>query len=188
MHRSLARIRAHSDFRDETLQCLRERLFVGAAPKIKAYAARGPLSGWLRRAALNVCFNLKPSGHDKSELETTLGSSIPCDVEFSIAKQRLVAQVALDDAAARLSVAQRELLRLHAHGWCIDQLASLGGKHRSTVGRSLAAIRMQLAGEVIEKFHGHFEMSRTEARWALGQLCDDLDARALLSLPSCVGG
>lgn len=75
--RAVRRLRASSDFADDALQELRERLLVGAAPRIRSYAAKGSLAGWLRRAAMNIALNARlrePLLDEQSQVERGYGA------------------------------------------------------------------------------------------------------------------
>lgn len=51
---SLVERKQPSDFADEILQQVRERLFGGAVPRIGSYRGTGSLTGWLRRVTLHI--------------------------------------------------------------------------------------------------------------------------------------
>src|SRR5262249_26812555 len=56
---SAARVNRSPDFVDEVRQRLRERLLVGAAPRIADYNGSGPLAGWVRVAVIRTALNLR---------------------------------------------------------------------------------------------------------------------------------
>lgn len=179
---ALRKLHGASDFADEALQVLRERLFVGSKPRIGTYAGRGSLPGWLRRAAVHVGLNLAQteSASRRRELQELASSE---ELQADMSAHQAMAQEAFDAAIARLLVQDRELLRRHAHGQTIDQLAAFFGLHRATVARKLAAHREWLSSVVLESFRTHFGMTPHEARVELSQIALEIDATRSLVVP-----
>lgn len=137
----------------EVKQILFAKLFVrddDAAPKILDYAGRGELGGFVRVAAGRTALNLL-----RSEKRRSRASDAVADVPLPFADPELAHveslhrddfRSALQEAAAALSVRERNLLRQHhIDGLTMDQLARLYGLHRVTVIRNLQAAREKLA-------------------------------------------
>jgi RNA polymerase sigma-70 factor (ECF subfamily) len=73
---ALSTLRADRDLVDEVLQAVREKLFVGSAPKVLDYGGRGALRAWLRAVVVRTALNARrrriteplPSGDDEDPL------------------------------------------------------------------------------------------------------------------------
>lgn len=171
--RAVRRLRVSSDFAEDVLQALRERLLVGAAPRIRNYAAKGSLAGWLRRAAMNVALNSRPRDpllNEQTQLERAQGADEPHGNSLSIP-----AQQALDAVFQDLPEDDRRLLSLHAQGWSIDQLDPKFGVHRSTRARRLAALRADIRSAVEKRIALQLGESRREVRQELERISLQLD-------------
>lgn len=170
---AVRRLRVSSDFPDEVLQALRERLLVGPAPRIRNYAAKGSLASWLRRAAMNVALNSRPRDplfSEQTQVERTGGAMDTLVAGFSIP-----AQQALDAVFGGLGEDDRRLLNLHAQGLSIDRLDPVFGAHRSTRARRLAALRANIRSAVEQRIVLELGASRREVRQDLQRILLDLD-------------
>lgn len=178
---ALRKLHGASDLGDEALQVLRERLFVGPKPRILTYTGRGPLPGWLRRAAVNVGLNLAQteSAARRRELQQLARSE---ESEIDTKAHQAVVQKAFDATVAGLVVQDRELLRRHTHGQTVDQLAGFLGVHRATVARKLAVLRECMRCDVRHRVRIHFGMTAQEARMMLSHIALEIDATRSLSL------
>jgi RNA polymerase sigma-70 factor, ECF subfamily len=146
----LTHMRPDAAFVDECRQVLREKLFVGAAPKIAEYTGRGSLLGWLRVVTVRTALNLKrrrtevldgargaPRGEPEPAIEPAL--------DYLKDRYRDAFKAAIEDSFAVLSSEQRNLLRLHfLDGMTLHQLATLFHVHRATVARWIAQTREQV--------------------------------------------
>jgi RNA polymerase sigma-70 factor (ECF subfamily) len=140
---------------DELRQLLRIKLFVGtpgAPPKIRDYAGRGSLQGWLRvtavRTFVDVVRATRSQRYERELDEAELlgladpqGKSIGSELGAAVKK-------AFAEAVARLAPRQRVFLR-HAYvdHHTLDQIATHYAIHRATVARTLAAAREQLIAD-----------------------------------------
>lgn len=140
---------------DELRQLLRIKLFVGSPatpPKIRDYAGRGSLQGWLRvtavRAFVDVARATRGRRYERELDEGELlgladpqGKSIGAELAAAVKR-------AFADAVARLAPRQRVFLR-HAYvdRHTLDQIATHYALHRATVARTLAAARAQLIAD-----------------------------------------
>jgi RNA polymerase sigma-70 factor len=177
--RAVRRLRASSDFADDVLQELRERLLVGAAPKIRRYAAKGSLAGWLRRAAMNMALNARPRApllDEQSPVERGYGAGQAYGEDIS--RQ---AQQALDAALQDLGDDDRSLLSLHAQGLSIDRLDPKFGTHRSTRARRLATLRASIRSAVEERIVLQLGGPRREVRQELQRISLELDVSRWLA-------
>lgn len=171
--RAVRRLRVSSDFADDVLQALRERLLVGATPRIRSYAAKGSLAGWLRRAAMNIALNSRsrePLLHDQAQLERCQAAGEAC--ADGISSQ---AQQALDATLQDLGEDDRRLLSLHAQGLSIDRLDARFGAHRSTRARRLATLRDNIRSAVEKRIALQLGESRREVRQELQRISLELD-------------
>jgi RNA polymerase sigma-70 factor len=171
--RAVRRLRVASDFPDEVLQALRERLLVGPAPRIRNYAAKGSLAGWLRRAAMNVALNSRPRDpllNEQRQVENGhwAGEAYGDGISSH-------AQQALDAALQDLREDDRRMLSLHAQGLSIDQLDPRFGAHRSTRARRLAALRANIRSAVEQRIVLQLGGSRREVRQELQRISLELD-------------
>jgi RNA polymerase sigma-70 factor, ECF subfamily len=148
--RAVVSIDSSHDFMNEVRQSLREKLLVGAAPRLAEYRGEGSLVAWARTVAVRLALNLKrvgakeqPTG-DASLLELSLHGR---DMEFDYVRQQHRADflAALREALASLDVQARNVLRLSfVDHLSIDQLAALYGTHRATAARWVAKARETL--------------------------------------------
>ena len=145
---SLARFRAQPDFTQEIQQELRCRLLAPPEPRIASYGGTGTLAAWVRVTAVRIGLNLRRTARRRSEdlIIDELLQEIPFHLEHP---ERLryaqVLAAAVHAAFGRLTVQQRNLLRLHyADGLGLRELATLERVHRSTIARWLAESRQRI--------------------------------------------
>ena len=145
--------------RDEVLQELREKLYVGPPPRIEAYRGRGPLRGWLKVAAKRVWLDRKKAAARRSVKEDAgLLVTIDGDAELRFLREHYAREVtaALETALQSLETKERNMLRQHfLHGLTIGQVAKLNDVHRSTVHRWMndlaAALRKRVRAELCDR-------------------------------------
>jgi RNA polymerase sigma-70 factor, ECF subfamily len=145
-------LRSHSE---DVLQMLRLWLLGERPPRIAAYAAKGPLLGWLKvvtvRRAMKFALRrasdrLRPDdGHANG-----MASAGP-DPEL-LASQLLFRadfQAAFDASLAALTPHAREILTLHyLDGRTLEEIAGLHAVHKSTVSRWLTVIQTTVLTQV----------------------------------------
>jgi len=137
---------------DELCQQLRIRLLVpthGAEAKLKLYAGRGSLRGFVRVVALNLA---NREHADRLQASDGALAALPelSAWESSVVRldQQVQFRVAFQRAVAALTVRQRSLLRLNLlEGLSIDELALLYGSHRSSAARWLSEAKQALEAE-----------------------------------------
>src|SRR5262249_41153536 len=145
----LARLRPQPAWVEEIRQILREKLFVGASPKILDYSGRGSLSNWLRVVTVRTALNLMSK---RNELLDGRGTSFEAqgvgrlgadpELEYIKERYRRAFELALEASVAALSSEQRNLLRLHfIQAVSLDGLAHLFHMHRATIARRIAQAR-----------------------------------------------
>jgi RNA polymerase sigma-70 factor (ECF subfamily) len=149
--RAIGRIDANVQFVEEALQTLREKLLVGApgrAPKIVAYAGRGPLRRWIMAAAARTALNLRRSQAASREDALALDIRFDAtDLELEYVKRRYKTQFegAVRVALAGLDTRERALLRLHySDRLGVDRLGAIYRVGRSTAARWLSKARDRL--------------------------------------------
>lgn len=183
---AVARLRATGPFIEEVQQLLRQRLLVPGtrgAPRILDYGGRGPLTRWLRAAALRVALNLLDSQKqgaastgDSGELER-IPAAAP-DPELAFVKQRYGPEFkeALEAALRGLPARERNFLRLYfVQGLTVDQIGRMQGAHKSTVSRWLARSREGLLAETRRLLRERLDVSPTELDSLMGLLRSQLD-------------
>lgn len=163
-------------FVEELKQALRERLFLGPSPKIRAYAGRGPLGAWLRTVAARLACDLR-SRERSEEVEPLPPPACP-DPEVDLLKSRLlpVFRDALETSLRGLPVAERNRLRLHfLDGLTATQLAALEGVAVSTVTRALARTRRDLLDSTQRRVAQLLALSPRETLTALRLVRSNLE-------------
>ncbi|MBX7102402.1 MAG: hypothetical protein K1X89_32090 [Myxococcaceae bacterium] len=149
---AIARLDPQRRLGDEVQQTLRERLLVGAPPKLAAYSGRGPLAGWVCAAAVRESISLLRDEQRSAQLEedlllVQLGPGP--ELEAMRAEHQQTFLDAFRSAFRSLESDQRTLLRLQVlDGLNLDQLAALHQVHRSTASRWLTAARDTLRSRV----------------------------------------
>lgn len=151
-HKALARLRLDAHANDDVLQRVRTKLLVGdqGPPRLATYAARGPLSGWVRAAAVHEALGMKRAegrrgAHDgPSALDRLPGLE---DAEMARLREAYAGpfKTAFADVLAALAPRDRNVLRLvYIDGLTADQVGSAYGVHRVSVARWIGQIRTAL--------------------------------------------
>lgn len=140
---AIEKVRRETDFVDETLQELWQKLLFGTNARVAGYAGRGPLKAWVRvaatRTALDRCRSLRISAIRQTELSEGFAAS-GYDPEQFVSKQRYAEafQSAMEEAVAALTPRDRNVLRMHVCGHCsIDEIGRAYNVHRATAARWL---------------------------------------------------
>jgi RNA polymerase sigma-70 factor (ECF subfamily) len=144
----LARLRPTSDFVDEVMQIVRERIFVGRngrSPRIGEYSGKGALGGWVRVLAMRAAIDLQrvrtemPIDSVSASVATT---STGAEADYVKRRYGALLQAAIKRSIDALPQEQRTLLHLHfAEKATLDELAARYGNHPSTIWRKIAAAR-----------------------------------------------
>ena len=178
-----ARMRASNAFIEEVQQRLRQKLLVGGPdgqPKIAAYLGRGPLSSWLRAAALREALNLLDGERDESPLEGAALARLPSggvDPELDLVRRRYAPEFksALDVALRGLPPRERNLLRLYfVQGLTVEAIGRMEGTHKSTISRWLARTRASVLADVKRKLGAQLKLTPTELDSLIGALRSQL--------------
>jgi RNA polymerase sigma-70 factor, ECF subfamily len=187
--KAISRIDSDSEFIEEALQTLRDKLLVGAKPKIADYAARGPLVAWLSVAAARVALdairsrNARKLHHADLPDRLAQADSSPLN-DIVTSRYRDSFQRALKHAISALPARERNLLRLQLVGRCsIDQLGRMYLVHRATAARWLESARNRVFESVRQQMKIEHRLSDGEfdsiARGVRSQL--DLSITATIS-------
>lgn len=146
--RALARVGAVA-LADETAQRLRDRFVVQR--KIADYSGRGPLSAWVRAAAMRAAIDdLRSRRRDAGDDELAAVAAAAVEPELELARGRHAAQVqaALQRALDTLPARDRNLLRFsYVDGLSIDEIGAFYRIHRTTAGRWVARAREAIVAE-----------------------------------------
>jgi RNA polymerase sigma-70 factor (ECF subfamily) len=162
---NIARIDADPSFLDEVHQVTLERLISPQRPRLREYAALGPLGAWLRATAVRVALDLKrrdAKERPEENLEALMGST---GSDKSAHRGLTAKQVsaAIRSALDSLSPRDRTLLRLHYfEGTTLDALARTYAVHRASIARWLAearAVVMEKTRAQLASTHGGDELS-----------------------------
>jgi RNA polymerase sigma-70 factor (ECF subfamily) len=160
---------------DEVRQALRERLFVGASARISAYTGRGPLGAWLRTVAARLAVDLRASQPARATAEALSTTPDP-ELDYLKARYQPVFREALQAALAGLSVAERNMLRLHfLDGLTATQIAALERVAVSTVTRALERTRRRIVDETKRHFAARLALPRGESQSVLRLVRSHLD-------------
>lgn len=154
--------------RDDAMQILHQRLFVGAAPKIATYSGRGPLGAWLRvvagRLRLELVTPSEPAANDW-ELAALEGRDDDPELAYLKARYRAEYKQVFAEAMARLGDRERAVLaQYHVDGLTIDQLGALYDVHRVTASRWVLRAQEQVRAHVHELLRRRLGLASTELR------------------------
>jgi RNA polymerase sigma-70 factor (ECF subfamily) len=188
--RAVGRLKLDHDTAQDIKQKLETRLLVadGNVPaRLFAYAGRGPLSAWLRtaavRAALSDTRRARRMAGDEALQAAELLTSDP-EAEYIRDRYAVEYRQAFEEALATLSVRARTLLKLHLlEELTVDQIARAYGEHRSSIWRALKGARDQILTEARTRLTERLSLSAREfeslMRLVQSQL--ELDLSALLT-------
>lgn len=139
-----ARIRRLGSAKDnvnDVLQTVRERLFSGDVPRIRAYNGTGPLEQWIKVVAIRTAIDLHRTDRSIPRVEGAwLETVAPSDADLSTLamkhEYKRELEAAIRELVAQLSPRDRAVLRLHVvQGVSIEKIAASYGVHRVTVAR-----------------------------------------------------
>jgi RNA polymerase sigma-70 factor (ECF subfamily) len=138
--KAASRFHLSADELDELKQNLRQQFLLsapGAAPKISEYSGYGPLSAWLRIAAVRAAIKIKKAQTDASSasvLDKVPALERDAELQLLSTQQKQAFREALRQAIASLDVREQNVLRQHhLDGLTLDQLGALYRVHRTTV-------------------------------------------------------
>ena len=182
----IRRLGAASENVGDVLQTVRERLFSGAAPKIRAYNGAGPLEQWIKVVAIRTAIDLHRTDKSIPRVEAAwLETVVPPEGDASALMMKVEykreMEAAIRELVPRLSVRDRAVLRLHVvEGVSIEKIAASYGVHRVTVARWVWNAGETLLDALRARFREKFGIVPGEfdslARLARSQLSVDLAA------------
>jgi RNA polymerase sigma-70 factor (ECF subfamily) len=177
--RAIAHLAKDGVDRDEVLQRLRQKLFVGGA-KIREYSGRGPLAGWLRvaavREALNLRRELRPGADVEEDEPLDLAPANDPELALARAHHGSVLSGALRDAVASLSADDRMLLRMrYLDGLEMEEIGKVLGVHRSSASRALSKARELVLKETRRRVREVVRGTPSEIESVLRLAQSDLD-------------
>lgn len=153
---AVARLKLPPTGLDEVRQLLRQRMLVGsqdAPARLAAYPGTGPLSGWVRAAALWLALDWQrqrggqPQADD-GDLSLLVAPGDDPELIYLKNTYRAEFSTSFSEALGVLEPRQRNFLRLkYLDGLSIDQLGALYGVHRSTAARWVVAAQESLLQE-----------------------------------------
>jgi RNA polymerase sigma-70 factor (ECF subfamily) len=137
----IRRLGSTADTASDALQAVRERLFAGPSPRIRAYNAAGPLAQWIKVVAIRTAIDLHRATSPVQRAAVPLSSNLAdasLDPTTAMLKRRYKAEFeqALRIHLARLSSRDRTVLRLHLiEGLSVEKIGTLYQVHRVTIAR-----------------------------------------------------
>ncbi len=171
------------DYLNEVGQQLAEKLLVGSEdqpPRLAAYAARGPLEGWVRMAAMRTALDVRRREHperraDEALVDQAVGA---VDGELAFLKERYRPHFidAFREALGTISAQSRALLRLHyLEHVTTAALAALHGVSRATIVRRIADAREEVLAAVAKHVRAKLAVDASEYESLLGLVRSQID-------------
>jgi RNA polymerase sigma-70 factor (ECF subfamily) len=168
-------------FREELAQQLRQKLFVGDAPRILDYSGRGPLVGWVRAAVIRDALNLRGATRQDEGDDALLDlPSDRADPELDYLRRRHQREFAECFRAAleALDPQDKTLLRLHfADGVGVEQLARHYQVHRATLSRRLGNAREAMVKHTLRLLKERYKLTPDELQSIIRLLRSNLELR-----------
>jgi RNA polymerase sigma-70 factor, ECF subfamily len=146
----------------DVLQTVRERLFAGPAPRIRAYNATGPLEQWIKvvaiRTAIDMHRNEAAGPRAESAWMYTLATTeLDTNTLLMRAAYKREFETAIREEVAALSERDRAILRIHLiEGVKIETIALSYGVHRVTVARWVWTASETMLDGLRRRFHERF--------------------------------
>lgn len=168
-------------FLEEVRQVVRERLLVGAAPRLAEYSGRGALLAWARTVALRLALNLRRDGGKETPHEDEALHALPLggadlELDYVRSQHRADFTAAFADALASLDPKERNVLRLSIiDRLSIDQIAAVYGTHRATAARWVNAAREALLERTRKNLAERLKLTGSELQSLLGALQSNLE-------------
>lgn len=159
----------------DVVQELKARLY--AERKLLQYAGRGPLGGWLRRAALNTASTLHRPQRREAPLDPMSDAVVPdAELGFLKARYRDDFRAAFVDALASLSTRERTVLRLNSlSDVSIDELGAMYSVHRATAARWVQRARQLVVERTREHLVKRLSLDAEELDEMLALMRSQLD-------------
>jgi RNA polymerase sigma-70 factor, ECF subfamily len=174
----LRRTCSSEDLVADAIQTLRAKIF--GERRIREYAGRGSLEGWLRIAAARTLLTLvdKHQRHQpvgEPGIDDVILSKVDPELEYIKARYRADFHHAFHDALDLLSADERTILRLHViDGLNIAEIGALRKVHRATVARWIAGARARILAETRRRLAIRLKVEPGELDSILGLMCSQL--------------
>ena len=190
--RAIARIETNAAFVDDVTQTLREKLLLGAPPKIAEFGGRAMLRNWLATAAVRTALNMRRRKDDvaRASLASSLGPRVVHgpEVEYLRARYRDVFEAGLGATLATLTERERTLLRMNlVERVTLERLATVYGAGRSTVARWVVAAKDKLLAGTRAHLVKTLGLSSSEYESLAAQLRSDVDVSLFRMLKEAPG-
>jgi RNA polymerase sigma-70 factor len=178
---ALATMRLAPHERDEVLQKLRQRVFVGEKPRIGGYSGTGSLGTWLAAVAVRIAIDGKRAEKPEDELDEQLAAAVAdtADVELALIRNQYAGEFAgaFREAFRTLTLDERNLIRLtFIDRLSIDALSTMTGLHRSTVARRIAGLRDELAKGTRKRLQDKFRLTASDVNSLMRVVVSAFDA------------
>lgn len=153
---------------DETLQRIRQKLFLDAPPGIAGYAGRGSLLAWLRVITTRVLLNARErETKERAASGDFFDAMVAGDdgAELALLKKSIAQElrVALLGALEALTNREKSLLR---YAYCdarsVDDIAMVFRVHRATAARWVVKARERLVEETHARLREQLGASQSE--------------------------
>jgi len=178
----LGRFRLDRFALDEVKQVLRERLLLGAPPRVVRYSGRGGLARLVTVIAVRIALERSRvrAGGDGVAAEPAAPGDPELDYMHRAYSQAFKA--AFERAVAELEPRERTLLRLHiVDQLSIDDIAAIYHVHRASVARRVEAARQEVARTARRHLRGAgIDREQLAAAFALVQSQLDLSITRVL--------
>lgn len=167
--------------RDEILQQLQRRVFVGDKPRIGSYSGTGSIGTWLSATAVRLAIDSKRAEKPNDELDDQLASAVAdsANVELQMIRKQYQGEFreAFQASFRNLTLDERNLIRLtFIDRLSIDALAAMTGLHRSTVARRIAALRDELAKSTKKRLMEKFKLTSSDVNSLMRVVVSAFDA------------
>lgn len=181
---AVARLRLPPATVDEVRQLVRQKMLMAHADtpgKLAAYPGTGPLSGWVRAAALWQALDLQrqrsgPTVSDDADLSMAVSPGDDPELAYLKTTYRAEFAASFAQALAALSPRQRNFLRLkYLDGLNIDQLGALYGVHRSTAARWTVSAQEALLQETRRRLTERLRLTGSQLDSVLRLISSQLD-------------
>lgn len=166
-------------------QSLREQLLVrppdGREPRLASYSGRGPLTSWLRVAAIRAAIHLRSRDLERRsvDIDSLREEPLPgADPELDYIKMAYADEFrrAFQGALAKLTGKERTVLRFYlCDGLNIEKIGTFYGVHRATVARWIARARESLLAATREHLREQLCASDSELESLVRILHRDVD-------------
>lgn len=178
---ALAPMRLAAHERDEVLQKLRQRVFVGEKPRIGTYSGTGSIGTWLSATAVRLAVDGKRSERPEEELDDQLAAAVAdtANLELQVIRKQYQSEfkVAFREAFRALTLDERNLIRLtFIDRLSIDALSAMMGLHRSTVARRISALRDELAKSTRKRLMEKFKLTASDVNSLMRVVVSAFDA------------